>query len=143
MNIVCGVLRFVGLVLLGMGLTFLLLWLVPLLLAHLTSYERMEKRKIRVDDTQYNGWPNVFTWHVYCHLSSYEDTYDTARALVAHSSSVFVGAERLQEWVQEVLDEWFDVAPEQNLKTLYHDLVNVGLRQVHWERLAVAFQEGS
>ena len=35
-----------------------------------------------MDRQSYNGWPNVFTWQVYTHLSSYVETYDAARALI-------------------------------------------------------------
>lgn len=94
-----------------------------------------------MDKQSYNGWPNVFTWHVYTHLSSYAETYDAARSLVETEVNEIRAGEALQEWVEELVDQWCDVHSPDVLQTLYMDLLHAVSRQVDWLRVAKAFRE--
>lgn len=95
----------------------------------------------RMDRDAYNGWPNKWTWHLYCHLSSYEDSYSMACHLVTGAPAPHLGADRLRDWVQENIDAWVDTAPPSWLTTLSTDLLHGALEQVDWDHLARAFDE--
>jgi len=94
-----------------------------------------------IDQKPYNGWPNIFTWHVYTHVSSYEETYNAARTIVACSSTPFLAAEALSEWVQEIAETLYEACSASGIQLLSHDLTLVALGQVDWNRLVKAFQE--
>ena len=94
-----------------------------------------------IDQTQYNGWPNVFTWQVYTCLSSYIETYNTARNIVASATTPFEAEDALRDWVRQSIDEWFDLCPESPLKVVITGLVNNALGQIDWSHLASAFDE--
>ena len=94
-----------------------------------------------IDHTQYNGWPNVFTWQAYTCLSSYIETYNTARNIVASATTPFEAEDALRDWIRETIDECFDQCAELSLKVLITGLVNNALGQVDWSHLARAFDE--
>lgn len=96
---------------------------------------------MNIDQKSYNGWPNVFTWHVYNHLSSYQETYDTARALVAQAATPFDAADVLSNWVQGMAEALYDACSVSGVQLLYQDLTIATLGQVDWNRLVAAFQE--
>lgn len=85
-----------------------------------------------MDRQEHNGWPNVFTWHVYNHLSSYPDTFAIAQS---------ISAEAMREWVKELAELlFFDQCRTSGIGLLFPDLVNTALGQVDWDRLVRAFQ---
>lgn len=97
-----------------------------------------------MDKQPYNGWPNVFTWHVFTHLSSYPETYDVARNLVAQASSPFTADEALRTWVEDCFEQgepWDETGAVVPFHLLWVDLVQTALRQVDWTRLTQAFRE--
>ena len=96
-----------------------------------------------MDRDPYNGWPNTFTWQLFCHLSSYADISEMAYQLVADASAPHLGADRLREWVQEDVDGWLERAALGWLTLLSTDLLHAALGQVDWDRLAAAFREAA
>ncbi len=93
-------------------------------------------------DTQpYNGWPNVFTWLVYVHLSSDAVLSRMATQFVAQASARFIADESLRAWVEALCNHWADSCTDPLLVTLWGGLLRAGLRQVDWRRLADAFVE--
>lgn len=83
----------------------------------------------------------MFTWQVYTCLSSYPETYDTARMLVASSASLFQAEDALREWVREMVEEWFDQCPESAFKVLIASVLQNALGQVDWAHVTRAFDE--
>ena len=94
-----------------------------------------------MDKQPYNGWPNVFTWQVFTHVSSYPETYETVCDLVAQASSPFAADEALRAWVEECFGVQHETGIMGPLHTLWSDLVYTALRQVDWTRLTRAFSE--
>ena len=94
-----------------------------------------------MDRDSYNGWPNTFTWLLFCHLSSYADLFQTVCQLVADAPAPAVGAERLREWVQESVDEWLEAAAPGWVASLSRDLLSAVLGQVEWDYLAGALRQ--
>lgn len=86
-----------------------------------------------MDRQEHNGWPNVFTWHVYNHLSSYPDTF-----MIAQS----ISAEAMHEWVKDIAETlFFDQCAVTGIGLLFPDLVNSVLGQVDWDHLVRAFHQ--
>ena len=101
-------------------------------------------KRCGIDTQEYNGWPNIFTWQVYTCLSSYIETYDTARAIVDESASSYEAAEALREWVQVMRDEWVDRLGKRSdgvCNALFVGVMNNAFQQVNWDHLAKAFDE--
>jgi hypothetical protein len=94
-----------------------------------------------MDKQPCNGWPNVFTWQVFTHLSSSQETDDAARALVAQASSPFEADEALRAWVEACFRQWDETGAVVHLHTLWGDLVHAALRQVDWARLTQTLSE--
>ena len=94
-----------------------------------------------MDCAEYNGWKNVFTWLLYCHLSSYADVSAAVRDLVQHSVTLFEAADNLRLWVQDLLDQV--VQPEQvsGIQLVCVDLLERAMGQVDWNALAQRFRE--
>ena len=85
----------------------------------------------------------MFTWQVYTCLTSYIETYDAVRSIVASASSAFVAEDTLRDWVRELIDEWFDQCGESPFKVLIMSLLHNALGQVDWAHLTRAFDESS
>ncbi len=96
---------------------------------------------MNIDQKSYNGWPNVFTWHVYNHLSSYEDTYAAACGIVAQAATPFAAEDALRSWVQGMAEALYDSCSVSGVQLLYQDLTIATLGQVDWKQLVEAFQE--
>ena len=94
-----------------------------------------------MDRDPYNGWPNKFTWQLFCHLSSYADIYQMACQLVADAPAPHIGADRLRDWVQEHIESLLDATAENWLTLLSTDLLHAALGQVDWDHLDAAFRD--
>ena len=101
----------------------------------------MNERRVDIDNQEYNGWPNIFTWQVYTCLSSYIETYDAARGIVDEISTRYEAGNALRDWIQVVRDEWCDRCPDGAFKVLFTSIMNNAFGQVDWDHLAQAFDE--
>lgn len=85
-----------------------------------------------MDMQEHNGWSNVFTWHIYNHLSSYPDTSAIAQSL---------SAEAMHEWIEGIAEMlFFEQCAVSGIGLLFPDLVNAVLRQVDWDELVEHFK---
>lgn len=78
---------------------------------------------------------------MYTCLSSYSETYDAVRNSVSSAASAFEAEDVVQDWVCEMVDEWFEQCSESSFKVLITGLVQNALGQVEWAHVARAFHE--
>src|SRR5690242_3234756 len=96
-----------------------------------------------MDRDSHNGWPNTFTWHLFCHLSSYADVYEMVGFLVSSAPAPHVGADRLYKWMEENMERWLGAVAPGWLTILSTDLLHAALVQVDWDHLAAALRESA
>ena len=86
------------------------------------------------DNKGYNGWPTYETWLVALWLDNDEASYDWSRDVVRHARDLYDAAEELKGFVEEL-------NPLADNATLFSDLLNSALSEVHWVEIAQAYKQ--
>ena len=85
----------------------------------------------------YNGWTNAESWRVFLWLTNDQDTYNTARAIVAEADDDIDAADALRAYVEDLPD----IARATEDATLAADLLGAALAWTNWREIAEALAE--
>jgi len=90
---------------------------------------------------------NPFTWTLHRSSTTVAELQQPVQSLLQTASSLSVGADVLQEWFRECVDEWFNASllhrhQSPPVLMLVHTLIQNTYSVVCWEHVARAFRPG-
>jgi len=90
---------------------------------------------------------NPFTWTLHSSSTTVAEFQHPVQSLLQTGSSLYAGADVLQEWFRECVDEWFNAPLSHRQQSpavwmLVHNLIQNVYGVVAWEHVARAFRPG-